>query len=606
VIDYDPDLGKNFYGDPLRISQILTNLLNNATKFTDSGEISLFVKKCSNNRVRFEVKDTGIGLSDEQKARLFQSFSQADGSTTRKYGGTGLGLAISKQLVELMNGEIWVESTLGKGSSFIFEIELESIDTPKEKLTIFEGKKALVVDDNETWRQILNFMLQKYGFDVSIALGCEDALNQILYSKEPFDLLVMDWNMPIMNGAECIREIKEKVSSTLQPKAIIMMSAFREKSVMNEVANMGVNLFLSKPINPSILNNTLSDLFLGTSKLQELKDSKKLSQSADIHSVGGSKILLVEDNKTNQEIILGLLESSEIQIDIANNGLEAIEKYKKAISVNIPYELILMDLQMPVMDGYEATKIIREMDSNIPIIALTANAMKEDIEKTKQVGMNEHLNKPINVEELYKTLLKYISKKIDIQNEQIKESDEEEDLILPEFESLDCTDALKLLSNNKKVYMKILEGLLEYKDIDLEKLDDDEFKRATHTIKGISKGAGAADLYQIIKELDETQNKGLLPQFYKHLKIVTDEIQSKLKPTKEGKGNTKILDEKLKEELFERLKEALKTNRPKNCEPIINEIEKYKLDKDTEKQFQKVKNLIKKFKLSQALEVLNG
>ena len=263
-LDYDNNLGEWFYGDSLRMSQILTNLFSNAIKFTHDGKININVKKLDNNRVRFEIKDTGIGLSPRQQKKLFKSFSQTDESTTRKYGGTGLGLAISKQLVELMDGKIWVESEKGIGSNFIFELELQ--------------------------------------------------------------------------------EISEK----------------------------------------------------------EIKDKEISIQDADA-TIIGNKVLIVEDNITNQLILLGLLEDYILEIDVANNGKEAVEYFK-----NNKYELIFMDIQMPIMDGYEATKIIRELDENIPIIALTANAMKDDMQKTIDAGMNEHITKPLNVKELFDTLRKYI------------------------------------------------------------------------------------------------------------------------------------------------------------------------------------------------------
>jgi len=262
-LKYESNLKDYFCGDSLRISQILTNLLGNAIKFTHNGDIYITIKKIDEKRLRFQIKDTGIGLSEEQQKKLFKSFSQADGSTTRKYGGTGLGLAISKQLVELMGGKIWVESKEGFGSSFIFEIELQETD--------------FIEADEE---------------------------------KTEFD-----------------------------------------KNILN-----------------------------------------------------ANKILIVEDNLTNQLVLLGLLEDYVKEIDIANNGKEALDLFKSG-----KYELILMDLQMPIMDGYEATKIIREIDKDIPIIALSANAMTEEVEKTKAYGMNEHLAKPIDVEKLFTTLSKYIN-----------------------------------------------------------------------------------------------------------------------------------------------------------------------------------------------------
>jgi signal transduction histidine kinase len=269
-VEYEENMHKVFLADSLRISQILTNLLSNATKFTEYGEVKLIVNKIKTNRYRFEVKDTGIGLTREQISKLFKSFSQADSSTTKKYGGTGLGLAISKKLVELMNGKIWVESQKNIGSSFIFEIDLKELDDKQDE----------------------------------------------------------------------------------------------ESSQSNSI-----------------------DYF---EKIKELKKSK---------------ILLVEDNEINQEVMLSLLKQSQLDIDLAQNGQIAVEKAKQN-----NYKLILMDIQMPIMDGYEATKEIRNLNINTPIIALTANTMKEHFDKAQEIGMNSYLSKPIEVNNLYKILFKYLNK----------------------------------------------------------------------------------------------------------------------------------------------------------------------------------------------------
>ena len=379
TINYDKNINNYFYGDSLRISQILINLINNAIKFTETGTVKLNISSTqTDNLYRFEVIDTGIGISQEQQNKLFQSFSQADGSTTREYGGTGLGLSISKQLVELMDGKIWVESKVGAGSKFIFEINLKKSD----KTTI--------------------------------------------ENREPME----------------INQIK---------------------------------------------------------------------------TLKGSQILLVEDSLINQEIVIGLLENSGITIDIASNGEIALDRFKSG-----KYELILMDLQMPVMDGYEATRLIRERDKNVPIVALTANAMKEDVEKTKKATMVEHLNKPIDVEKLYEILLKYIPKKSETRNTKASYSD---DIIIPEFENIDTKIGLAHLAGNKKLYMKIIKDFYEtYNNFKIENLEDEAFKRATHTLKGLSANMGAESLYGITQRLDDSQDRTLLPSFNVELRKVLDEL----------------------------------------------------------------------------------
>ena len=459
IIDYDNNLSKTVYGDSLRVSQILTNLLSNAIKFTHQGEIVIKATAIDKNRVRLDVKDQGIGLTPEQQSKLFQSFTQADGSITRKYGGTGLGLAISKKLVELMNGKIWVESEVDKGSTFSFEIELEQKDDELDQ--------------------------------------SNDKLN-----KDP-------------------KELKELITT-----------------------------------------------------------------------LKGSKILLTEDNKVNQDIILGLLAHSGIDIDIASDGVEAVEKFKKN-----SYELILMDLQMPNMDGYEATKIIREQNKDIPIVALTANAMKDDIEKTKKAGMNEHLNKPINVENLYNTLLEYITAK----TSKNSTNTIEEDIELPTFETIDIQSALRLVMGNKKIVLNTLKGFLEYKNIKLENLDNDELKRTAHTIKGLSGAIGAKKLQKIAKDIEETQDKKLFELFYNEFYSIINEIEQKIELDSTKKIKASNDDVKI---LFDELKEALKTKRAKNIKPIIEKIEEYELDDDKKDIFEKIKLLSKKFKFKEALELL--
>ena len=476
---YDSNINKNFYGDSLRISQILTNLLGNAVKFTDHGKISIYVKKAFNNKFRFEVIDTGIGLSPEQVSNLFKSFSQADGSTTRKYGGTGLGLTISKQLVELMNGKIWCESKLGIGSKFIFEIELEE-------------------------RENIN------SFNIPSGRSLNDANNQ--------------------------------------------------HTAINE--------------NHSLKNN--------------------------ITVLKNSNILLTEDNTINQEIILGFLENSGINIDIAHNGKEAVEKYKLD---STKYELILMDLQMPIMDGYEATKIIRDIqrEKHIPIVALTANAMNEDIEKTKLAGMDEHLSKPIDVEKLYETLLKYISKKT-VDNNIKKDG---EDIKIPKFKNIDIDLGLSYMAGNKKLYLKVLNNF--YKDnqnLQLETLDEEELIRMLHTIKGLSANIGAKSLCDITKQLEDKQDILLFPRFYTELNKVLEELKNLIIEKKEFKPILLTLNSNKKDELLDKIKSSALKRRPRLCQEALNEFQKYKLSDDDQQFFIKIKDLVDTYKYKDLIELL--
>ncbi len=527
IVSYDIEMGKNFTGDSLRIAQILTNLMSNAVKFTEAGEIGIYIKKVAQNNstetIQFIVQDTGIGLDLKQQQQLFKSFSQADSSTTRKYGGTGLGLSICKQLVALMQGKIWLESELHQGSKFIFELEL--IPQPKNipyAPHMFTKTKILVVDDNSQWQNILSGLLKQFGLDVDVVSSGYEALNKIIIEKVNYALILMDWNMPKLNGIETTEKINSQVPENNTP-TIIMVSAFKKQSIIDSAKAVGINVFLQKPINPSVLNNVLTEILLGN-KNHSFSKPNHHDLQLDIQSLQGNKILLVEDNITNQEIVVGLLESSGIIIDIANNGAEALNKF-----ISNHYDLILMDLQMPRMDGYQATKIIRQQHKTIPIIALTANAMREDVEKTQAVGMNEHLNKPIEVEKLYKTLLRFLTKKIEptkkISNPITPVSNSKPIA----NNSLDVQLGLRYFAGNDKLYFNILGKFSdEYKNINLDNLPVDEFKRATHSIKGLSANVGATDLSKLAIELDQTQNKALLPNFYQELKLVIEAIEQQL------------------------------------------------------------------------------
>jgi len=611
VVNYAPDVGRYYYGDSLRITQVLTNLMGNAIKFTEKGEIGIHITKVATHRLKFEVKDTGIGLTQEQIDKLFQSFSQADGSTTRKYGGTGLGLTISKQLIKLMNGKIWVESIYGKGSSFIFEIELQ--ERRKEKtFRMFSDKKVLIVDDSESWHEILRNSLELFGLQVDSAYSGEEALKKMFECKNRYDAILMDWNMPNLNGIETTKKINEmcqncskKASCNMKlPTSIIMISAYRQDSIVTQAKDAGIEIFLQKPLNPSLLNDILSGIFLDKNSLQEDHELKQVSLENEIYKLKGNHILLVEDNETNQEIVMGLLEGSGIKIDIANNGKEAVEKVAQNPHL---YGLIFMDIQMPIMDGFEATKILRQRNVKTPIIALTANAMTEDIEKTKQAGMDEHLNKPIEVEKLYQTLFRYLKITTTQTDEVATQTVQTVTIDLPTFTYIDKEIALTHLANNKKLFIKILHDFYEnYAEIKLETMDITTFKRTTHTIKGLSANIGAMQLHTITKQLDETQDKALLEAFYIQLHNVMDEIKEKLQPHSPSTLEKAVVTQAQRDELFLALKNALEEEIPKNITKIMQTIEQYSFNEKDTKILQKVEEAIDDFEFEEALASLQN
>ena len=504
-------------GDPLRLGQILLNLVGNAIKFTSEGEVAVEIyaesREENSAEVKFVVRDTGIGMTPEQCAKLFQSFSQADTSTTRKYGGTGLGLAISKQLVNLMDGKIHVESEKGVGSSFIFTAQLElseACEEDKVERSSLGGLKVLVVDDMVSARQMLETTLQSFEYRVDCVSSGAEALEVLGNAPmdDPYKLVLMDWKMPEMDGVEASRRIKSHQSLADIP-TIIMVTAYDRQEVMSEAADLGLEGFLVKPMTPSTLLDTILGIFGRSVGMKNKADGQDAWQIRTLDEIAGAEVLLVEDNKINQQVAEELLDQAGLNVTIANNGREAVHLISKH-----SYAVILMDLQMPQMDGFEATQVIRESlgMKDIPIIAMTANAMAEDREKCLDVGMNDHVPKPIDPDQLFAALTKWVSKqsvpvKKTSQRKPIKGSLDE--IELPEIVGVDQTLGLRSVSGNKKLYRKLLNDFsqshsdditLVRNAIDAERLDEAE--RIVHTLKGLAGSLGAQKLYREAKELE--------------------------------------------------------------------------------------------------------
>jgi polar amino acid transport system substrate-binding protein len=430
------DVPRNLVGDPLRLGQVLTNLANNAVKFTASGEIVVTIDKVKqkDDRVtlQFSVSDSGIGMTAEQMGKLFQSFSQADTSTTRQYGGTGLGLAISKNLVALMGGEIWVESQKGEGTTFIFTANFglgkEKAHRQSTLSTDLRGLKVLVVDDNATSRAILKDLLESLSFSVSLCASGEEAITEIenAVRNGPFELVMMDWKMPGMDGIETATRIKSHPDLAKKP-AIILVTAYGREGVMQKADKAGLDGFLLKPVNPSVLFDAIMQAF-GREVVVPSGIREPHKDADPLNKFSGVQILLVEDNEINQQVAREILEGAGIRVTLANNGQEAVEAVK-----NASFDTVLMDIQMPVMDGYTATRKIREWQGGklkaeggsekaedrdrlpvtrdqrpVPIIAMTAHAMAGDEAKSLEAGMDDHITKPIEPDQLFTVLHKWI------------------------------------------------------------------------------------------------------------------------------------------------------------------------------------------------------
>jgi len=413
LVSCPKDIPRDLVGDSLRLGQVLINLVANALKFTNSGEVLVVVQTqelmSDEISLKFEIQDTGIGLTPEQIDNLFESFSQADVSTTRQFGGSGLGLCISKKLVEMMDGDISVKSQFGKGSTFSFSAKFGLSDHkiyPELKPDAdLKGKRVLVVEDCHIAQDILLEMLESLSFSPQAVSSGQEALDELRRSNRPeaesYDLVLMDWRMPGMDGIETVRRIRWELKLKQMP-TVIMVTGFGREEIMKEAEEAGFDGFLMKPVSPSNLLDAIMGAF-GRVINSEQGFRPSADPADNPPQLHGKQILLVEDNLINQQIAKELLEATGIHLDIVNNGLEAVEGIQ-----NRCYDLVLMDIQMPQMDGYQATQRIREQtqeqSQSLPIIAMTAHAMDGDREKCLTAGMDDYITKPIHPAKLYATL----------------------------------------------------------------------------------------------------------------------------------------------------------------------------------------------------------
>ena len=414
LFQVDPDVPEDLVGDPLRLGQVLLNLANNAIKFTHHGEIlvttSLDAQTGQDAVLHFRVKDSGIGMTPEQIARLFQSFQQADSSTTRKYGGTGLGLAISRRLVDMMGGQIWVESEPGRGSTFHFTARFGRQEGAKPRFALtaeeVHGLHFLVVDDNQSAREILFGMLETLGMSGETANGGQAALDRVRSSARPYDVILLDWQMPILDGVETAKTLRLEWGARCPP--IILITGFGREDAEEALAGheQAVDAVLSKPIQMSHLFEAITHVLGRHTQTPSRPAQRRAAAAHVLSSLAGRQVLLVEDNALNQELALELLSEARLQVTLARNGQEALD----CLAADAGFDAVLMDCQMPVMDGYEATRRLRENPAwrDLPVIAMTANAMAGDREKVLAVGMNDHVAKPIDPDLLYATLARWM------------------------------------------------------------------------------------------------------------------------------------------------------------------------------------------------------
>ncbi|MBI9091574.1 MAG: response regulator [Desulfobacterium sp.] len=536
LISVDHKVPNFLVGDPLRLGQVLVNLSSNAVKFTDSGEIVIRIEMAdeapaadsSQTMLKFSIEDSGIGLSKEEQDGLFQRFTQADSSTTRKYGGTGLGLTICKRLTEMMGGKIFVESESGKGSTFTFTASLGLQTDKKEKVRKlpenFSKLKILIVDDNPTSRTIFEDMLITYT-SVSQAASAKEAISELrVAAKEnrPYDIVLMDWKMPGMDGIEATREINRDVQLAAVKPSIILATAYGRQEVMEQAKDVGADGFLIKPVNASMIFDVIMDVVNKQGATLSGPMEPQRDELTALKALGHANILLVEDNEINQQVAMELLKQADVDVTVANNGEESLTAVDKA-----DFQIIFMDIQMPKMDGYEATRRLREMKVDIPIIAMTAHAMVGERERCLQAGMNDYIPKPIDPPDLYAKLIKWISQKDRIIKTDALARPEKapaslgDVVILPEsIPGIDMDAGLKRVAGNRKLYRDLLRSFREkYADVAAEVVRELKMRnyetagRLVHTVKGVGGNLGATHVYTSASALESSILQGKAEEF---------------------------------------------------------------------------------------------
>jgi PAS domain S-box-containing protein len=523
LIAAQQDLPPNLVGDPLRLGQILINLVNNAVKFTEHGEIAVTValaeRVLDRVNLKFSVRDSGIGLTPEQTARLFQAFSQADSSTTRKYGGTGLGLSISKKLVEMMDGNIWVESDYGVGSVFHFTAWFGiGRGETKRRLLIpdIAGIRVLVVDDNQPAREILTDSLKRLALRTHSASSGEEAIQELAAadSQDPYQLVMMDWQMPGMDGLATSRIIKRGDRLKHIPK-IVMVTAFGREDIRLQAEETGIGGYLLKPVTPSTLYDTLVELFGAPG--HEADSSRVPRPDVTSHDATGIRILLVEDNEVNQQVATELLESVGASVRIANHGGEAVRILTEGEQPP-PFDVVFMDLQMPEMDGFTATRLLRSRPQlqGLPIIAMTAHALVEERQRCLDAGMSDHVSKPIDPDALFATLMRW-AKPRQVQAAQAEDRPAKlaDDVALPEIEGVDKAGGLKRVAGNKRLYRDLLvQFAAKQSDAGsqvlaaIESGDRKLAERIAHTVKGVAGNIGLGQVSPAAERLERAIRGG--------------------------------------------------------------------------------------------------
>ena len=566
VVDIPTSVPERIISDPLRLRQILVNLLSNAFKFTKAGEIKVGVqtklKTSEFVELQFSVTDTGVGIDDEKQQSLFEAFTQADGSTTRRYGGTGLGLAISRKIVNMLGGRIWLKSIEAKGSEFYFTVKAEIAKRiSKDKMIIpseIRGLKVLIVEDNPATRVVLKRIMNSFGFHADVCEMAEDGIEAYERAKKSgaeYGLILMDWRLPGMDGITAAERIK---TDDPDSPPIILMTAYGRDDEMLRAKKVGVESFLIKPLKQSQLFDTIMEFF-GYDQLFGDKDS----DAGDIEALSGLKVLLVEDNAINQRVAVELLESAGIDVICTANGVEALD-----VLADQTVDMVLMDVQMPEMDGYEASRRIRtdlKLDE-LPVIAMTAHAMRGDREKCLAAGMNDYVPKPIDRKELF-TVMKnnlhpdFTPTVLPVVEERKTQPRVPEPVVQKrepeEYKGLDIDDGLYRLGGSMSLFVEILGEFVnihrDFKTSFNQALEADDWElagRLAHSLKGAAANVSATHLSghaQKMEALCAEKIRDGLDEEIEQIEIDFNEVEESLKLLRMEVQATPVVESRKKE-----------------------------------------------------------
>ena len=566
IINLPANIPTMLIGDPLRLNQVLVNLVSNAIKFTEEGEINVSCTLLEQTRekvwLRISVTDTGIGMDEMQRANLFQAFTQADSSTTRRFGGTGLGLTISQRLIKLMNGDLGVISAPGQGSTFYIELAMPlqpNQDASHHQLLLsrLADVRILAVDDNLSTREMLYELLRSYKMRAKVARSGEQALEilqQAAADGEPYQLALVDWRLPGMDGLELVKAMQTKLSSEHCPKAILATGYYAEE-LAEKAKLVGACDFITKPYTTATLARVLHTAAYGGPQTTVASRQDGTAEASPVAAGALSQVplalknaplLVVEDNEINQQVALELLRGHGFQVDIAENGEVAVAMVEKH-----SYALVLMDIQMPVMDGYRAAEAIRQTFSyqQLPIVAMTANAMSGDAERSLAAGMQGHIPKPIDEDLLLSQIIKWAVPGPYTRNnapEVVAQEIKPQPLKYPQVKGIDFAQALVRLNHNHALYLKLLRKLVEsYENSALRVADfitkgkHEETRRYFHSLKGASANLGLIALEKKASQLEVAMKQGDiaavadlitgLDKMLRHIEQAADDFESMYK-----------------------------------------------------------------------------